>query len=77
MYEASADAWSFGVIIYLLLTRKFPFFADDELSESESDISFDSEAEKVYQETVLEQIEYKILNEEPNLGLISSCGHSM
>ena len=31
-YDKSVDVWSFGIVLYFLLSGEFPFIGDDELS---------------------------------------------
>jgi len=87
-YTQKADSWSFGVILFFLLSGQHPFEADENKEDKDSIMSCSS-ADK-YSKAHLDfgdsrissidnrhkNLEDKILYTEPDFSLISRRGHS-
>ena len=85
-YDFRADSWSFGIIIFLMLTGRFPF-DNYEYTQIPVGSNIEDFPERIQytdipvacnniQESDLEKIENRIINDEPPLYFIADKGHN-
>ena len=75
-YNHKSDVWSFGVILFLITTKKYPFEADGKSSYSDGSLSLNSDNVEEYNKVIIKEVEDKIINYKPNLREMKDLGIS-